>query len=99
MIRVALYAVALAACGDAAPCDDVAGTCLAVHVSSSTVDTIDQLDLDILYGVRHDVAHTQLDGARAVRLPVDTAILLDDDSAALEVGIVAGGKLAGNLLG
>lgn len=90
----------LAACGgDPAPCDDVAGRCVALHVSSPTIDTIDQLDLDILYGIRHDVAHTQLDGGRAVSLPVDTAILLDSTATSLAVGVVAGGKLAGNLLG
>jgi len=92
--------LALVACGDdAGPCDGVAGRCLAVHVSSPTIDTIDQLDLDILYGVRHDVGHTQLEGGRAVPLPVDTSIRFDDAAGALEVGVVAGGKLAGNLLG
>jgi len=99
--RFAALAVVTAAvaCGDPAPCDDVAGTCLAVHVSSSTIDTIDQLDLDVLYGLRHDVGHTQLEGGRAVSLPVDTALLFDEPTASLEVGVVAGGKLAGNLLG
>lgn len=98
MRRIALLGL-LAACSDPAPCDDVAGRCIAVHISAPDISTIDQLDLDILYGFRHDVAHTQLDGGRAVSLPVDTAILLDSTAASLEVGVVAGGKLAGNLLG
>jgi hypothetical protein len=97
--RIAAAALLAAACSDPGPCDDAAGRCLAIHVSSPTITTIDQLDLDILYGVRHDVGHTQLDGGRAVDLPVDTAILLDSTAASLEVGVVAGGKLAGNLLG
>jgi hypothetical protein len=104
MNRRALLAAAAAsvtACSDPGPCDDTAGRCIAIHVSSPTVTTIDQLDLDVLYGFRHDVGHTQLAGGRAVSLPVDTALALasDADAASLEVGIVAGGKLAGNLLG
>jgi hypothetical protein len=100
--RAALAAAFLAACGagdDAAdPCVTAAGTCLAIDVRSDTVTRIDQLDLDILYGIRHAVAHTQLDGGRAASLPVATSIVFDD-ATAVEVGVVAGGKLAGSLLG
>ena len=93
-MRAALVAL-VAACGDADPCDGVAGSCITLHVESATVDRIDQLELDVLYGDRHGTATTS-DGV--VELPVVTSIELAAD-APLEVGIVAAGKLAGVVLG
>jgi hypothetical protein len=97
--RLAVLAL-LAGCGGAGdPCADVAGACLTVQVSSSTVDEIDQLELDILYGDRHATASTQGDGGGVVGLPLATAIALDDATGALDVGVVAAGKLSGVVLG
>jgi hypothetical protein len=84
----------LAACSDD-PCDGVAGRCIALHVESTSVDRIDQLELDVLYGDRHGTATTS-DGV--VDLPLTTAIELPGDGTLL-VGIVAAGKLAGVVLG
>ena len=88
-----------AACGgDDDPCAAVAGACLAVRVTSPEVDTIDQLELDVLYGDRHATATTTADGGRAVRLPVATAVELALDAPA-RVGVVVAGKLGGVVQG
>lgn len=90
-----LVVLALAACGSPDPCDDVAGTCISVTVESATVERIDHLELDVLYGDRHGTATT---GDGVVELPVHTAVELAGN-APLDVGIVAAGKLAGVVLG
>jgi hypothetical protein len=95
-------AVALAAgCGgDVDPCADVAGTCVALHVTSSTIDELDQLELDVLYGDRHGTATTQLAGGGTVGLPIATAVTLDLAGAEpVHAGVVAAGKLSGVTLG
>jgi hypothetical protein len=91
---------ALAACGDDAvdPCDAVAGACITLHVESRTVDRIDHLELDVLYGDLHGTATTPSTGSSVVDLPLVTAIELSA-STALPVGVVAAGKLAGVVLG
>ncbi len=100
MMRLAhawVFAAVLAAvtgCSDD-PCDDVAGRCIALRVDSATVERIDHLELDVLYGARHGTATTS-DGV--VELPVVTAIELGG-SGTLSVGVVAAGKLAGVVLG
>lgn len=86
--------VLLAGCGSN-PCDDVAGSCIALHVESATVERIDQLELDVLYGNRHHTATTS-DGV--VELPAVTAIELTTNDP-IDVGIVVAGKLAGVVLG
>ncbi len=96
---LAVLAVLAAGCGDDDdPCAAVAGPCLTVRVTSSTVAQIDQLELDILYGDRHATTTTQADGGRVVTLPVTTAIALTGDGA-VEVGVVVAGKLGGAVLG
>lgn len=92
MKRLLLLVVA---CGESSPCDEVADSCIALHVESATVDRIDQLELDILYGDRHDTATTS-DGV--VTLPLVTSIELATNNP-LDVGIVAAGKLAGVVRG
>jgi hypothetical protein len=96
-----LLAAALSACGgEEDACASIAGTCLALRVASSTVDEIDQLELDILYGDRHATATTRPDGGGVVPLPLTTAIELDlPDPGPLSVGVVAAGKLSGRVLG
>jgi hypothetical protein len=90
-----LLALPLVACGDADPCDGVKGRCISLHVDSSTIAKIDQLELDVLYGGRHGTATTS-DGV--VELPLVTSIELPG-SGAVSVGVVAAGKLAGVVLG
>ncbi len=84
----------LAACGND-PCDGIAGRCIAVRIESSTVDRIDELELDVLYGDRHGTATTS-DGV--VELPITTAVELPGDGA-IDVSIVGAGKLAGTVVG
>ncbi len=91
-----LAAIALAGCGGADPCEDVAGACVALRVESRTVERIDHLELDVLYGDRHGTATT---GTSAVDLPIVTALEVAPVDSAIAVGIVAAGKLAGNVLG
>jgi hypothetical protein len=91
----AIAIVALAACGAPDPCDDVAGACIVLRVESRSVERIDHLELDVLYGDRHGTATT---GEAAVDLPLVTAVelALTDEQ---HVGIVAAGKLSGMVLG
>lgn len=96
MKRLAL--VLLVACGDADPCEGLAGTCVAVRVTSDVVDGVDQLELDLLYGDAHATLATQPDSGGVATLPLATAIELDT-ATALRLGIVAAGKLGGNVLG
>src|SRR5262245_26393734 len=87
--------VLLAGCGSSDPCEDVGDRCIAVDVSSATIDRIDHLELDVLYGDRHGTATTS-DGV--VALPLSTAIELPG-TGAIDVGVVAAGKLGGVVLG
>lgn len=96
MKRLAL--VLFAACGDTDPCADLAGTCVAVRVTSDIVDGVDQLELDLLYGSTHATLATQPDGGGIATLPLVTAIELDTTTP-LRLGVVAAGKLGGNVLG
>jgi len=100
VIRAALAgACLLVACGGGDdPCAGVAGTCVAIHVSSDVVAEVDQLELDIVYGERHATTSTQADGGRVVALPLDTAITIAADDE-VTVAIVAAGKRSGVVLG
>jgi hypothetical protein len=97
MRAATLFAAALplAACGKASPCDDVTGACIELHVESATVQRIDQLEIDVRYNDRHGTKTTS-DGV--VELPLVTSVELPG-SQALDVGVVAAGKLAGLVLG
>lgn len=90
-----LLLLALAGCGSGDPCDDVTGRCITLDVSSTTIERIDLLELDVLYGNRHGTSSTS-DGV--VDLPLSTAIALPG-TGAIDVGVVAAGKLAGGVLG
>lgn len=99
MLRRLLVLVPLVACGeDPDPCAAVSSACITLRVDSSTVDAIDLLELDILYGDRHDTITTALDSGGVVELPIVTSLALDL-TAATEVGVVAAGKLSGGVLG
>jgi len=99
-VRVIAIVAVLAACGDgeADPCAEVEGTCVAVRVSAPAIAAIDQLELDVLYGEVHGTTATQPTGGGTAALPLSTAITLDI-TAAVTVGVVAAGKLAGRTLG
>ena len=88
--------VLLASCGTSDPCDGK-HTCVTLDVASATVKHIDQVELDILYGDVHATVTTQ-NGTHTTDLPLQTAIVLDisDD---VSLGVVAAGKLGGNVLG
>ena len=104
--RVALPLL-LGACGEVAsdPCDGIAGACLAIRVDSESVQEIDRLELDLLYGFRHATTSTAAEDGGAVGLPVETAIELDladleqADSFTLAVDVVAAGSLGGVVQG
>ncbi len=78
---------------------------LRVDVVSATISTIDQLELDVVYGDRHATTTTQAPGGRTTPLPLSTAIVLDEDvldrtgDAPLAIGVVAAGKLGASVLG
>lgn len=99
--------VLLGGCGDVTsdPCDGIAGACLAVRVQSDSVEEIDRLELDLLYGFRHATTSTAAEGGAAVSLPVETAIELDlvdleqADAFTLAVDVVAAGTLGGVVQG
>ena len=96
-MRAALLLVALAACSDPDPCAGL-GACVRLHVQSSTVDRIDTLELDIVYGTRHATTSTQAGGGEVVDLPLVTGVEVATTEA-VRVGIVAAGKRSGNVLG
>lgn len=87
----------LAACGDVDPCEELAGTCLALAVESDTVREVDLLELDLLYGPTHATIATG-PGTGVAALPLATAISLDVPEP-VSLGIVAAGKLGGTVLG
>ena len=96
---VALVVALTAACAsDPDPCADVTTACVALRVESRTVDRLDQLELDVLHGDRHATATTAPANGGAVSLPLVTAIVLEP-SAAIEVGVVAAGKLGAQVVG
>ena len=100
MIRAWLAVVCLAvACSDDDPCAGAA-TCVRLDVDSATVDRIDHLELDVVYGARHATITTQASDGHLTVLPLSTAIVLDGTgSDPIAVGIVAAGKLGGTVLG
>lgn len=89
--------VALAACSDPDPCAGL-GACVRLQISSSTVTKLDTLELDIVYGTHHATTSTQAAGGAVVELPLVVAVEVET-TASVRVGIVAAGKLAGNVLG
>lgn len=100
-MRWLVAAALVAGCGGADdPCADVAGACVAIRVESATVAAIDQLELDVLHGDRHAYATTAPAAGGAVDLPLTTAITVAiDGAAAIDVGVVAAGKLGAQVLG
>jgi hypothetical protein len=80
------------------PCGD-ASTCVAIHVDSVIIHTIDQLALDLVYNGTHATAVTGTSGD-ARSLPVTTAVILDvPGNPLIQLDLVAAGKLGGSVLG
>jgi hypothetical protein len=87
------------ACRDDDPCAG-ADTCIQLDVESATVERIDHLELDVVYGTRHATTTTQAADGHLTALPLSTAIVLGDTGDdPIAVGIVAAGKLGGTVLG
>lgn len=84
----------LAACGQGDPCDGVAGTCVTLHVTSPDVARIDTLDVDLLAGSFHATATTSGDASPPLETAIELAL-----TGELDLGIVAAGRLADDLVG
>ncbi|HSR96949.1 MAG TPA: hypothetical protein VLM79_07865 [Kofleriaceae bacterium] len=94
---VIAFGALLAACSDSDPCDGAA-TCLRIDIDSATVDAIDELQLDVVYGDLHSTTATS--AGRPLQLPVSTAIFLElPDASPVRVDVVAAGILADTALG
>ncbi len=94
-----LLVIACGACGDTTdPCAGHDGSCIAVELSSSTVERIDQLELDVQYAEVHGTTTTQPAGGGVTDLPLVTSLELVTDTS-VTVGVVAAGKLSGVVLG
>lgn len=97
---------ASAIAGLLAACNDVASqprcpaelTCVTVEVESLYVETIDQLELDLVYAGEHGT--TVIGDSATVRaLPLSTAVIFDISSRSLiQVDLVAAGMLRGTVL-
>lgn len=85
--------LALASCATDDPCAPITNTCVTLHVSSDTVSSIDQLELDLSWGDNHATTTIQ----QTADLPIVTAVTFD--GIAPRIAIVAAGKLGGHVLG
>jgi hypothetical protein len=107
LLAAAVGAGALAACavpddpslpGNTDPCADAA-TCVRLEVDSTVIQTIDQLELDLVYAGHHATITTGTVG-QPIDLPVSVPLTLNLPSSPLiDIAIVAAGKLGGNVLG
>jgi hypothetical protein len=96
--RGVALAVVLGACSDDGDACDGAATCLRIDIDSLTVHTIDELQLDVVYGDLHATTATSTGGLS--NLPVSTAIIIDLPTLSNpRVDVVAAGILADIALG
>jgi hypothetical protein len=85
-------------CGGVDPCAGVAGACLAVHVTSSAVREVDQLDVAVTIGAVHGTAITMRSGATP--LPAATAIELGSSiDAPVEIHVAIDAERGGAVIG
>ena len=94
-MKAALVLIVVAGCATDDPCAGVSGTCVTLHVTSPTVKTIDQLELDLSWGDNHAVTTLQPEGTAS--LPLLGAVAISGTAAKL--AIVGAGKLSGQVLG
>jgi hypothetical protein len=95
-MRVAIALLALAACAEEDVCAGRAEACIALRVDGP-IALVDQIELDLLYGDIHATITTQRPGEPSqppLLIPIE--LVLDERT---HVGIVAAGKLGGNVLG
>ena len=94
-MKLALVAILVAGCATDDPCAGVSGTCVTLHVTSPSVKTIDQLELDLSWGDNHAVTTLQPGGTASLPLVSGVAIA----GSASKLAIVGAGKLSGQVLG
>ncbi|MGH9889311.1 MAG: hypothetical protein ACREBE_27500 [bacterium] len=97
VLSVSLAATLLGCTSDADPCGD-AQTCIRVDVHSVQIETIDQLELDLVYGSVHTTTTTGVRGT-LLDLPVSTALILDLPGPLIDIQFVAAARLNGSVLG
>jgi hypothetical protein len=97
MIRAAFVVIAVAGCtADEDVCAGRPDACIALRVDGP-IAVVDLLELDLLYGDVHATTTVQRPGeTTAPPIVVPIELVLDEDT---HVGIVAAGKLGGNVLG
>ncbi len=96
-MRQALVLLCLGACGTDGPCAERDGACIALTVGGN-VGSIDQLELDLLYAGLHRTISTRPSGGGTATIPLELALEIEVNGPT-QVGIVAAGKLSGNVLG
>jgi hypothetical protein len=110
LVAGAVGAAALAACatpqdrndlgipGGTDPCADV-DTCVRLDVNSTVIQTIDQLELDLVYAGYHATTTTGTIG-QPIDVPFSIPVRLNlPGSPLIDIAIVAAGKLGGQVLG
>jgi hypothetical protein len=92
--RALVLCILAAACSRVDPCAGISGACLAVHVTSSTVSALDELDFAVVVGAVHGDATLA-----ATSLPAVTAVELGSSiTAPVEVHVAVDGQRAGAIL-
>jgi hypothetical protein len=97
VLSVSLAATLLGCTGEPDLCGG-AQTCIRVDVHSVQIETIDQLELDLVYGSVHTTTTTGVRGT-PLDLPVSTALILDLPGPLIDIQFVAAARLDGNVLG
>ena len=98
--RAAAAAALLAACNTSEPdpCGDAA-TCLRLNVDGLLIESIDQLELDVVIGgATHSTVTTGTPGQR-VSLPTSTSIKLAIPLPVISVAVIAAGRRDGVVVG
>jgi hypothetical protein len=98
--RAAAAAALLAACSasEPDPCGDAA-TCLRLNINGLLIDSIDQLELDVVIGgTTHSTVTTGMPG-QLVSLPTSTSIKLAIPLPVISVDLIAAGRRAGVVVG
>ncbi len=97
-VSLVLPLAVAAACGGVDPCGGVAGACLAVHVTSSTIGEVDRLDVAVTVGAVHGAATSARSGPTP--LPAATAIELGTSiSARVEIQVAVDAERGDAVIG
>jgi hypothetical protein len=97
-VAAAAVAALLAACAGTDPCAGAA-TCMLLDVDAVGIDTIDQLELDVIYADHHGTVTTGVRG-NPVSLPITVPVHIDlPGTPLIQIDILAAGRLDGHLLG